>query len=479
MTMLRPWIHGLGAVAFLAALAMALLSYVQAPVLWNAAEFHRAGAFFERLGSQVPTWLATARLFAGAEAVILSHGILLTIASLAAMTMMLLLTRCVVIEVGASRLLLRWSIAFAAVHGLAFPLFTQDFWLSAAWGRMVAAGVNPFHTLFTAEQLSGLPLDHFPMIMSYGPLWAVISGAVALIAGSNALVTALLFKAVIAAAWIFALILIDRLQSERPARDRCLAIALFGWVPLGASQSIAEGHNDIVMIAPALLWFLLLIGNHAAAPIALAVSVLCKYATAPLFLIDLIHALRRERLTLARYAMRMLPPALIGLLFIALFYRSWSFFDGVRLISAWFFLRPSDAIAGLEQVLGWSLYPLPIAVQALFPVVAVVWLASAVRDASTENLTRATVALMAAILFGAISHLWPWYMVWGIAFAALLPRWWLSRFITGVALLIPFALATWWIPASEPFRDIATLAIYAGAGLWVYLTREPPDTANP
>ena len=27
-----------------------------------------------------------------------------------------------------------------------------------------------------------------------------------------------------------------------------LAIALFGWVPLGVSQSIAEGHNDIDMI---------------------------------------------------------------------------------------------------------------------------------------------------------------------------------------------------------------------------------------
>ena len=81
--------------------------------------------------------------------------------------------------------------------------------------------------------------------------------------------------------------------------------------------------------------------------------------------------------------------------------------------------------------------------------------------------------MIAAIMFGAVSHLWPWYLVWGVAFAASLPQWWVSRFITGVALLMPFTLATWWIPAVEPYRDIATLVIYAGAGLWVVLTREP------
>ena len=68
---------------------------------------------------------------------------------------------------------------------------------------------------------------------------------------------------------------------------------------------------------------------------------------------------------------------------------------------------------------------------------------------------------MAAILFGAISHLWPWYLVWGVAFGALLPQWWVSRFIAAVALLVPFTLATWWVPWSEPYRDLATLAIYA------------------
>ena len=244
-------------------------------------------------------------------------------------------------------------------------------------------------------------------------------------------------------------------------RERCLAIALFGWLPLGVSQSIAEGHNDIVMIAPALLWFVLLLRNSRWAPVALAASVLCKYVTAPLFLIDLIHAFRRERLTPWQYAWRMLPPALIGFVVLALFFRSMSFFDGVRLVSEWYFLRPSEAVAGLGQLTGLPLDPLHTIAQAVFPVIAVYWLAAAIREASLETLTKAAVALIAAIMFGAISHLWPWYLVWGVAFAALLPQWWVSRFIAGVALLIPFTLATWWIPTIEPYRDIATLAIYA------------------
>ena len=233
-------------------------------------------------------------------------------------------------DAGVAQLLLRWSIAFAAACFVAFPLFTQDFWLSAAWGRMIASGINPFHTLFTDNDLAGLPLDHFPMPMSYGPLWGVLSALVALLGWNNAIAMGLLFKVLIAAAWLWSLFLIDAIQRDKPARQRCLAIALFGWVPLGVSQSIAEGHNDIVMITPALLWFLLLLRNNRWAPVALAASVLCKYATAPLFLIDLIHAFRRERLTPLQYVVRMLPAALFGLLFLALFFRSMSFFDGVR-----------------------------------------------------------------------------------------------------------------------------------------------------
>ena len=71
-------------------------------------------------------------------------------------------------------------------------------WLSAVWGRMISAGVNPYYQLFTPDTLPGLPLDHFPMVMSYGPLWGIVSAIVMLVAGNSILATGILFKAVLA-----------------------------------------------------------------------------------------------------------------------------------------------------------------------------------------------------------------------------------------------------------------------------------------
>ena len=302
--------------------------------------------------------------------------------------------------------------------------------------------------------------------------WAGLSAIVASAAWGNVWATAFLFKAMIAAAWIWALFLTDRMMREKPIRDRCLAIAMLGWIPLGVSQSVAEGHNDIIMIVTALLWLALLLRGHWAAPIALTASVLCKYATAPLFLIDLIAAFRRERRSVRDYVLRMVLPGLIGLFGLILFFRSMAFFDGTRMLGEWYFLRPSEAVEGLEFLLELPLYPLHVVALAIFPVIAVYQAAAAWSEPTAENLTRATIAAVAAIMFAAVSHLWPWYLVWGIAFAALMPGWWLSRFLAGVAILIPFMLPTWWIESFENSGTSPTIGLYAGGGLWVFLTRE-------
>src|SRR5207344_1864961 len=101
-----------------------------------------------------------------------------------------------------------------------------------------------------------------------------------------------------------------RLTDGLSQNRRCLAIVVFGWTPAGVSQSLAEGHNDIAMVALALLW---------------------------LYLVDALYALRYERIGWRRYALRLAPAAALGLATMALFYRSPEYFDGVRLIGAWYF----------------------------------------------------------------------------------------------------------------------------------------------
>jgi alpha-1,6-mannosyltransferase len=479
---LRWRVHVLGATVLAAYLVLAVLSIVQAPALWRHEVAPRTQVFFEMLSSVLqpvlsfaPSWLLENSLFATPWSIVLSYWIALVVATVAVLALALSLwNRPEPAGAGLPRLLLRWSYGFAAACALAFPVFTQDMWLSAAWGRMIAGGVNPFHTLFTPESLAGLPLDHFPMPMSYGPLWGLVSGAVMLVAGSSVLLTFLLFKAVLATAWIGALHLVCRLTEGLTHNHRCVAIVLFGWLPAGVSQSLAEGHNDIAMVALALLWLLQLTRGRALAPVALAASVLCKYVTAPLFLIDALYALRYAKVGSIRYLLRLVPPAALALAAMALFYRSPEFFDGVRLVSSWYFLQPRDAVQAIELALGLRLLPLELAVTALFPVYAAYAAWTAWNEPTRGRLLQAALATMCAVLFTAVSHLWAWYVIWALALAVLSPSWWLSRLIIGVSIISPFTLGFWWIEPFANHREAAAFGMYAFAALWVLLTRPGP-----
>ena len=469
---LRLRIHLLGASALLAHLSLALLSYVQTPALWSQEDASRAIELFGALAGRFPA-IGYYREFA-AETVIASYWAPLAVASAAAMLVVFLLMRAPqALDESILKATFRWSLGFALACAFSYPVFTQDFWLSAAWGRMIASGINPYYALFSDTTLAGLPLDHFPMVMSYGPLWGLLSAAVAVIAPDNLWLTAVLFKALLGAAWIGSLVLVAKITAARPMLDRCLAIALFGWLPAGVSQTLAEGHNDIAMVALALLWLFLLQRANWRAPIALVASVLCKYVTAPLFLIDAIHELRRAPPAWRQFLLRLVAPALLGLGILAVFYRSPAFFDGLRVISSWHFLQPRDAVAALELLSGASLFPITIAAILIFPLLAAYRLAVCFWSPTIVSLQKSAVAIMAAVMFAGISHLWPWYVIWGLAFAVVVPTWWLSRFVAGVALLVPFTIASWWLDPFAHHRAVAALTMYVGAALWTLATRPP------
>lgn len=467
---LRVRINLLGAAIAAAYAAESVLSYAQAPQLWRE-EGPRLLAFFEdTIGDLQASWLHG--LLFTKERIVASYWIPLGIASAAALALVLmLLRRRDALDEGAARLLFRWPIAFAAACFLTYPVFTQDLWLSAVWGRMIAAGVNPYETLFTAATIGGLPLDHFPMPMSYGPLWGLVSAAVTVIAADDPVAIGLVSKAVLAGAWIGALVLVARLAAARPLPERCMALAAFGWMPLSVTQTVAEGHNDVAMIALALLWLLLLLRGRAAAPLALAASVLAKYVTAPLLALDAIHALRAARIGWRRYLLRMAAPLLLLFGVMALFFRSDDFFDGVRMVNEWRFLRPRDALAALEAGLGLPATPLALALVALFPAVAVHRVVVYLRDPAPDEMIKAALAIMAALLLSVSAHVWPWYALWVLAPAALVPGWWLSRFAIGVAFMAPFMSGTWWVAPFEDHFGGSALALYGGAIAWAWLTR--------
>ncbi len=472
--MLRSPLHrclnGLGITAVIAYAVMTALSYVLTPALWQPAYSPNSAAFFGGLFGA--DGLAAIRsFFGGATGVLIWYSAPLLAAGAAAVALIFLLSR----DDSApndetARLVFRWSLAFAGVNVLAFPVLTQDFWLSAIWGNMVASGTNPYYHNFTPAELQGFPLDHFPMTMSYGPLWALISAAIMTLTGGSVWAAAILFKLVLLAAWLGTLLLVDRIMRQTAPASRALGLVVVGWVPLGVSQTVAEGHNDIAMVLPALLWLFLLLRGRFEAPLALAASMLCKYTTAPLFFVDALHNLRGQRIGPTAYARRLALPLLVSVAVMGIFYRSLAFFDGVDLINTWHFMQPIHALAAIGELVGGWFTPVSKLALAIFPTVAIhqIWLYWKAPD--KEQLLRVTLAVMCAVTFSALSHIWPWYLVWTLPLAALVPGWWLSRFVVGLCLTIPFTAVVWWVPEAEDFKNIAALLMYLAAILWTLLT---------
>jgi hypothetical protein len=224
-----------------------------------------------------------------------------------------------------------------------------------------------------------------------------------------------------------------------------------------------------------LLWLALLIGRRATSPLALGASVLSKYATAPLFLADAIHAFRRERLSFRQYCLRMVLPAVMFLGLMAIFYRSFAFFDGVRLIGTWQFMHPDDAFGAVAAVLGDWIAPAGKILLLIFPAIAAWQCWQYWKTPSNEMLLRLVLAILCAVSFSAVSHLWPWYLVWTLPVAALIPQWRLSRFVIGMCVVMPFSFIVWWVPALEDLNNAAALAMYAAAALWAFA---PPRHAE-
>jgi alpha-1,6-mannosyltransferase len=468
---LQTRINTFGAIALLAHLAMTATSWPQASTLWDGEVAPRTQEFFKTLAAALPL-LAPDRLFDGDTAVVIAHSIPLTIVSGVALALWVSIQRrATAVDTDAVRLLRRWAFAFAGVSFFAFPLFTQDFWLTAAWGRMIAEGHNPYYVDMIDESARGMPLDHFAMRMAYGPLWAWVGASVMLVSGESVLMAAVIFKAILAAAWLAAVVLIERLTRAAGPVAQAIGLILVGWLPVSVHQAVAEGHNDIALVALMLVWWFLM--RHGAgwqAPIALAASTACKYVTGVLFVVDALHALRVEKLSLWRYALRLVIPAAIGLAAVGPFFRSLEYFDGLRMISSWGFMHFNDTFAALGNLTGLPLGFLAIACQLVFAGTALYYLVQTFRAPTPEGLNRTLVAVMAFMIFAASPHLWPWYLIWVLAPAALAPNWWLSRFIIGMSVAVPFVVGFWWVDAIEEHKDIAALLLHGTALVWTIAT---------
>jgi hypothetical protein len=379
-----------------------------------------------------------------------------------------------------ARRLFRWAAAFAAILAFAHPVLVQDFWLSAGWGELVSRGVNPYYVNLDPQVTEGLPLDYLGLLMTYGPLWALVSGGVMSVADANAIAAGLIFKAIVAGAWVASLALVGRLLRSRPAADQCVGMVIAGWLPLGAFQLAAEGHNDAGMAFLVLLWLVLLErGRHLPATAALAASVLIKYLSAPLFLLDLLHAVRSRGRRWTAYVPHAALAAAMAVAVFGVFFRSMAFFDSTVHMADWHFYTPRDGIVATGRLLGIEpgvgsaagvlVALVAVAVQLAFVALIPIGVWRYWRRPGRDTFRMAVLLIAAGILFGLAGHLWPWFLAWAIVLAALHPGARITRWTIGVALAVPFALLHWTTFPGPEQLNVSTPPLYLFAAAWFVL----------
>ena len=406
----------------------------------------------------------------------LSYGLPLAAITVFALAVLVLLQRYPQsVNERTPRQLITWASLFALVMAFAVPVLVPDFWLSFAWGRTLWWGGNPYYAV-PAQSVHDLPFDAPILRATYGPLWLHLSWFVSRVTLGSVLWGSILFKALLVAAWIGTLLLIDQLLRSAPMVRRCMALVVVGWLPLGVVQTVGDGHNDIFMVAAILGWVLLLErGRVMAASISLALSFLVKYVSAPLFLLDLLHQPdgkgphRSLAERIRRYLPRALVVALLGVLAFAPVFRGLDFFRSTGEVRAGFFYLPADAVQAIGTMAGLNLFPLAVAVQAIFPLVTLWTIWRYHLAPSREHFRLAVAGIMLSVLFVAAGHVWPWYVIWLLAVAALVPSSTTFVWATGVALGAPVILLPWtaFPLASEFLRyQVPSLFVYASALVW-------------
>jgi hypothetical protein len=456
----RGFVHVLGVGNAMCLLAFTLISWglvtivpIGAAEPLEAAAFARLAQRLSSPGNPMHDWLTGQSFLRDPAVLTLAYAVPLALSCGLALVMLARLARA-----GADASTLRacyaWSVAFVIIALFAAPVLVQDFWLSAGWGRLVARGQNPYYTSLDPGVTTGLPLDYLGLLTTYGPLWTLLAGGIMKVSGDSALLAGILFKVVLAAAWVGSLVLLRTLLRDRGPHVQCVALIIAGWLPLGVVHAVADGHNDVVMAFLVMLWlFLLTRAKPMRASLVLAASVIIKYLSAPLFLLDFAHSLRDLQHGWKRYVPRAIAVAILGFGVTAIFFRDMAFFASTRHMSDWHFFTPRSAVAGLGRLVGVppglsgiggiAVAGLAVLASVAFLCVGGLYVSRYWKNPSPATLRLAVLGVVGALLFGVVGHVWPWFLVWGLLSAALVPDSWLARWTVGTGIGACFVMLPW------------------------------------
>ncbi len=226
----------------------------------------------------------------------------------------------------------------AVLNGLVllmvYPFDAADIYDNIADGRILGIyGANPF--IQVAEDF---PKDMFYGYMAwrgspsaYGPLWEIMAGVAARLGGDDYFWAVISFKLLNAIFLAGSVWVVARILKRRAPHQLLPGVLLLAWNPIVAYETLAHGHNDIVMVFFILLaaWAIIE-GRFTLGILALLGGVLVKYI--PVLLLPAAGMIALRMLPDNRARLRFtVKTGILGLLLVVAFFAP--FWEGSQILS--------------------------------------------------------------------------------------------------------------------------------------------------
>ena len=366
--------------------------------------------------------------------------------------------------------------ALAGVMTWMYPVNAIDNFIYFVSARLLTVyGANPMST-YPQEFAEQDPLMWFAGswqddFSPYGPLWNLIAVPISFLAGDRPGVAVFSFKLLSAVALLTGGWVITRaLRVERPA-DAASGALLYLWNPLVLWEGVGNGHNDTVLMLPVLLAFYAWVKRRDGLVLPLLiVSGLIKFATLPLVPLAGIALWRRAGDWQRRRDLILTSTILGGIAVLVGFFPFYDLAAVRRILTIqndMFLHSPAQFASnlledryGFEEVrrgsrrVGQLLLVVALAIQAIL-----LWRRPGL-------MPRVAFDAMCVVLIVA-TWVRPWYGIWAVALAALLPWGWPARRVIGWSMggLALYALMIWiwhWWPTDiQTIHNIATFVMYS------------------
>ncbi|MFH1486522.1 MAG: hypothetical protein ABIH46_10655 [Chloroflexota bacterium] len=375
-------------------------------------------------------------------------------------------------------LILLFPLLFALTLLFAYPATAADVYDYTVQARVL----TEYHDNPLVVPPGAFPDDPFsPYVVwqaapsFYGPFWLLLSAIPSLLAGDDLLSNIIAFKFLAMAFYLGSAILIYLILSETKPSFRLSGTVFFAWNPLVLWETIANAHNDTVMVFFALLAVCLFVRRRKALALpVLALAALTKYTASlifPLFLASFLGEKgKQRRVTISLFA----GLALSAIVTLLLFYPFWSGPGTFDALAERMELVTASPAAVVFYALESSFSPdelgsfLKTATMVVFGLVYL-WLVARAARGFTAMLHAAHDAIFFYLL---IACLWfqPWYVVWLLGIGALLvgnPVAW-RGFVFSFTGMMSYAVFVFiWVIYAEHFENPLLIQSLAVAVIYI------------